>query len=113
MTSNIGPTTPTTSKKMNVFVAHLLHRIKKESAEEYVEIQEAFELMGWAKLPDEIKIEIYEDVRFMIKELKGLFSTCDLYVLKRRETVHFWVQSYLDNIASKEVAVKALKIHGI
>ncbi len=113
MTSNIGPTTRVTSKKMNVFVTPLLHRIKKESAEEYVEMQEAFELMGWAKLPDDIKIEIYQDVRFMVKELKGLFSSCDPYVQRRRETVHFWVQSYLDNIASKEVAVKALKIKGI
>ena len=80
MISNLRPITRTTSKEMNVFVAPLLHRIKKESADEYVEMQEAFELIGWAKLPDDIKIEIYDDVRFMVKELKGLYSTCDPFI---------------------------------
>jgi hypothetical protein len=73
-------------------------------------MQDAFDLLGWAKLPDEIKIEIYEDVRFMVKELKGLFSSCDPYIQRRRDTVHFWVQSFLDKIATKEAAIKALKV---
>lgn len=113
MISNLRPITRTTSKEMNVFVAPLLHRIKKESADEYVEMQEAFELMGWAKLPDDIKIEIYDDVRFIVKELKGLYSTCDPFIQKRRERVHFWVQSFIDKIATKEAVIKALKIKAI
>ena len=76
-------------------------------------MQEAFELMGWAKLPDDIKIEIYDDVRFMVKELKGLYSTCDPFIQKRRERVHFWVQSFIDKIATKEAVIKALKIKAI
>ncbi|MGB0346734.1 MAG: hypothetical protein ACPGGA_04565 [Balneolaceae bacterium] len=110
MTPQIQISSTTKRVKTNLFIAPLLQRIKKESAQEYAEMQEAFELMGWAKLPDEIKIEIYEDVRFMVKELKGLFSSCDPYVQRRRETVHFWVQSFLDKIASKEAAIKALKV---
>ncbi len=110
MTPQIQTTTRKALKTNNLFVAPLLQRIKKESAEEYSEMQEAFELMGWAKLPDELKIEIYDDVRFMVKELKGLFSSCDPFVQRRRETVHFWVQSYLDKIASKDAAIKALKV---
>lgn len=113
MTPQIQTTSRTTTKKTNLFIAPLLQRIKKESAEEYLEMQEAFELMGWAKLPDEIKIEIYEDVRFMVKELKGLYSTCDVYIQRRRETVHFWVNSFIDKIASKEAAIRALKVKAL
>ena len=98
------------TKATNLFVAPLLNRIKKESAREYDEMQQAFELMGWDLLPDELKIEIYDDVRFMVMELKGLFSSNDPYVHRRRESVNFWVQSYLDGGCSKEAALKALKV---
>lgn len=113
MTPQVQTSTRKTAKTANLFIAPLLKRIKKESAKEYTEMQEAFNLLGWAKLPDEIKIEIYEDVRFMVKELKGLYSTCDPYIQRRRETVHFWVQSFLDKIASKEAAIKALKVKSL
>ncbi len=113
MTPQVHTSTRKTAKTANLFIAPLLKRIKKESAEEYTEMQEAFNLLGWAKLPDEIKIEIYDDVRFMVKELKGLYSTCDPYIQRRRETVHFWVQSFLDKIASKEAAIKALKVKSL
>lgn len=110
MTSQVQTTTTTKKKSNKLFVTPLLNRIKKESAQEYREMQQAFELLGWSKLPDEIKIEIHDDVHFMVQELKGLFSTCDPYVQRRRETVHFWVQSFLDKICSKDAAIKALKI---
>jgi hypothetical protein len=106
---NTQPTTPT----VTLFVAPLLNRIKKESAKEFGEMQQAFELLGWELLPDEIKIEIYDDVRFMVQELKGLFSTNNQHVHRRRETVHFWVQSYFDGICSKQAALKALKIKAL
>ena len=99
-----------TPKASNLFIAPLLNRIKKESAREYSEMQQAFELMGWELLPDELKIEIYDDVRFMVMELKGLFSSNDPHVHRRRESVHFWVQSYLDGICSKDAALNVLKI---
>ena len=113
MTPQIINTHPLKNKLTNLFVAPLLNRIKKESAQEYSEMQEAFDLLGWAKLPDELKIEIYDDVRFMVKELKGLYSSCDPYILRRRETVHFWVQSFIDKIASKDAAIKALKVKAL
>jgi len=113
MTPQVINTHPSKNKKTNLFVTPLLSRIKKESAEEYSEMQEAFELMGWSKLPDDLKIEIYDDVRFMVQELKGLFSSCDPYVQRRRNSVHFWVQSFLDNICTKQAAIKALKIKAL
>ena len=106
------PTTPHVNS-VNLFVAPLLKRIKKESATEYKEMQEAFELMGWGELPDALKIEIYNDVKFMVQELKGMFSSCDAYVQRRRETVHFWVSSYQDGICTLEAAIKAVKIKGL
>ena len=106
------PTAPQVNS-VNLFVAPLLKRLKKESAQEYKEMQQAFELMGWGKLPDSLKIEIYNDVKFMVQELKGYFSSCDPYVQRRRETVHFWVSSFQDGICTLEAAVKALKIKAL
>lgn len=50
MTPQIQISSTTKRVKTNLFIAPLLQRIKKESAQEYAEMQEAFELMGWAKL---------------------------------------------------------------
>ncbi|OAN62564.1 hypothetical protein A8B79_03180 [Balneola sp. EhC07] len=108
-------TTPAISKKSEtkLFVAPLLNRIKKESKQEFVEMQQTFELMGWGELPDELKIEIYDDVRFMVQELKGYYSSCDQFVQQRRNTVHFWVSSFQDGICSLEAAIKALKVKSL
>lgn len=102
--------TQTNLSTPNLFVAPLLKRIRKESADEYNEMQQAFDLMGWGELPDELKIEIYNDVRFMVEELKGRFSSCDEYVQRRRDTVHFWVSSFQDKICTLGAAINALKV---
>ena len=52
----------TSKNETKLFVAPLLNRIRKETKQEFVEMQQAFELMGWGDLPDELKIEIYDDV---------------------------------------------------
>ena len=92
------------------FAIPLLDRIQKESKQEFVEMQQAFELMGWDALPEELKIEIYNDVKSMVQELKGYFSSCDPFVLRRRDTVHYWVSCYQDGICSLKTAINALKI---
>lgn len=97
----------------NLFVAPLLKRIKKESADEYQGIQQTFSLMGWEKLPDELKIEIYNDVKFMVQELKGMYSSCDPYVERRRNTVHFWVSAFQDGICTIDTAIKGVKIKAL
>jgi len=110
MTLNTLTTQPI-SKENNtkLFVAPLLQRIQKESKQEFTEMQEAFDLLGWGSLPDELKIEIYNDVRFMVMELKGRFSSCDEFVQKRRNSVHFWVSSFQDGICTLAAAITNLK----
>lgn len=112
MTSN-ALKTQATSPVTTLFVAPLLKRIKKESSAEYVEMQETFTLMGWGELPDELKIEIYDDVKFIVQELKGYYSSCDPYVKNRRDSVHFWVSSFQDGICTLHAAIKALKIKAL
>jgi len=92
------------------FAVPLLKRINKEGRQEFEEMQQAFELMGWGDLPDRLKMEIYEDVKFMVMELKGLFSSCDPYVKRRRESVHYWVSSFQDGICELDTALEALKV---
>lgn len=115
MTSANALTQPNTSltSPVTLFVTPLLKRIKKESASEYSEMQEAFTLMGWGTLPDNLKIEIYNDVKFMVQELKGMYSSCDPFVENRRNSVHFWVSSFKDGICSLEAAIKALKVKAL
>lgn len=91
----------------------VLNRIRKEGMEEYEEMQQAFNLLGWSELPDLLKFEIYDDVKFMVQELKGHFSTCDPFVQKRRNTIHYWVSCFQDGICSLEAAIKALKIKAL
>lgn len=91
-------------------VEPLLKRIQHESRQEFAEMQQAFELLGWEELPEELKIEIYEDVKFMVQELKGYFSSVDPFVQRRRESVHYWVSCYKDGICSLDTAINALKI---
>ena len=109
MKSNALSITPT-SKKSTLFAAPILKRIEKESREEYAEMQQAFQLLGWDELPDELKIEIYDDVKFMVKELKGKFSSCNPFVQRRRDSVHYWVSCFQDGICSLDAAIKALKV---
>lgn len=77
---------------------------------EYRRIEEMFELLGWNKLPEQLKIVIEEDVKGYIDELHGQYCTSCHFVQRRRESVDFWVNSYLDNICSLETAVEALEI---
>lgn len=113
MTSNALSITSKQNKSTALFAVPVLKRIQKESIEEYNEMQQAFNLMGWGDLPDALKIEIHEDIKFMVEELKGRFSSCDPFVKRRRESIHYWVSCYQDGICTLEAAIKALKVKGL
>ncbi len=111
MTSNAFSITPKNkTQSAKLFAVPILKRIRTESRKEYQEMQQAFDLLGWGNLPDELKIEVYGDVKFMVEELKGRFSTCDPFVKRRRETVHYWVSCFQDGICSLQTAINALKV---
>lgn len=113
MTSSALSFTSKQNKSAALFVGPILKRIRKESIEEYNEMQQAFNLMGWGNLPDELKIEIHEDVKFMVEELKGRFSSCDPYVKRRRDSIHYWVSCFQDGICRLETAINALKVKAL
>ena len=104
------PSSRVIKKSKNPFIRPLLARIKHESEREYKELQQVFQLLGWQQVPDLLKVEIYDDVRAMVEELQGSYSSCDPYVQNRRNRVHYWVQSYLDGTTSLNTAIEALKI---
>ena len=110
MTSNALSITPKQDQSAALYALPLLKRIERESQNEYAEMQQAFDLMGWGNLPDELKIEINQDVKFMVEELKGRFSSCDPFVKRRRESIHYWVSCFQDGICTLDAAVKALKV---
>lgn len=91
-------------------VEPVLRKALIEAEQEHKRLQEMFELMGWGDLPDELKIEIKDDVSAMVDELEGQYSSCDPFVHKRRERVTYWVSCYQDGICSLKTAVDALKV---
>lgn len=113
MTNQALSITPQAKNNAELFAVPILKRIEKESRKKYSEMQQAFELLGWGDLPDALKIEISDDVKFMVEELKGRFSSCDPNVERRRESVHYWVSCYQDGICSLQTAIKALKVKSL
>ncbi len=88
----------------------VLISIFKKAEKEYQKLEEMFKLIGWEDLPAELKFEIESDVKGYIDELQGRYSTTCSSVQRRRESVDFWVNSYLDGICSLETAIDALKV---
>ena len=104
------PSNRVIKKSKNPFIRPLLARIKNESEREYQELQQVFQLLGWQQVSDLLKVEIYDDVRAMVEELQGSYSSCDPYVQNRRNRVHYWVQAYLDGTTSLNTAIEAIKV---
>ncbi|MDX1672562.1 MAG: hypothetical protein R3211_09495 [Balneolaceae bacterium] len=88
----------------------VLQKVLTDAIKEHDRLQETFSLMGWGDLPDALKVEIREDVAAMADELQGQYSTVDPYILKRRESVTYWVECYRDGICSLKTAIEALKV---
>jgi hypothetical protein len=53
---------------------------------------------------------IEEDVKGYIDELRGQYCTNSEWVQRRRESVDFWVNSYLDGICDEATATDSLRI---
>ena len=66
--------------------------------------------MGWGNLPDSLKIEIYDDVKAIVDELQGSYSSCDPFVKNRRNRIYYWIQSFLDGVSSLETTIEVLKV---
>ncbi len=84
--------------------------IIKKAEEDYRNTEEMFALLGWNRLPAELKVAIEDDVKAYCNELHGQYSTNCSYVQRRRESVDFWIKSYLDGICSLDTALDSLQV---
>lgn len=75
--------------------------------------EEMFQALGWDDLPSELKFEIEDDIIGFYNELHGQYSTNCEFVQRRRESVDFWVKSYMDQLCSLETAVDSLRVNRI
>lgn len=91
----------------------LLKRLLHEARQEEKDVREVLDLMGWGTLPEEIIIEIKEDIRAFRQELEGVYSSCDPFVQKRRQRVDYWVRLYLAGDCSLETAVSVLRVRSL
>jgi len=99
--------------KSRSFAEPVLRKVLFEASKEHRKLIEAFELLGWSKVPDELKMVIKDDILAYVAELEGNYSTCDPFVIQRRKSVLFWVQCYLDDICSLKTAIKTLKVNSL
>lgn len=83
----------------------------KIAKEDHSKTEEMFELLGWSQLPAELKFAVAEDVKAYYDELHGRYSTNCAYVQRRRESVDFWVKSYIDGICSFDTALDSVRIN--
>lgn len=84
----------------------ILKKAKKQQAES----EKMFAELGWDELPAALKFEIEDDVKGYMEELYGRYSSNCPYIQRRRESVDFWVQSYMEGICSLETAVHSLRV---
>jgi len=68
-----------------------------------------FRMLGWADLPQELKLEIKDDVKGYIDELEGKYASICPFIQRRRESVDFWVNSYKDGVCSLGTALDTLR----
>lgn len=90
--------------------SHALVSILKNAKKQQDESDKMFDELGWSNLPAELKFEIEDDVKGYMDELHGRYSSNCPYIQRRRESVDFWVQSYMEGICSLETAVESLKV---
>ena len=91
-------------------VEPVLKKVLRDAQKEHQKIQEVFKLMGWGNLPDTLKMEIKDDVKVMVDECEGRYSTRDPFVLNRRQRVIYWVENFQENMCSLDTAIKALRV---
>lgn len=91
-------------------VEPILRKVLIEAENEHRELEEVFELMGWEGLPEDLKIEIKEDIKAFRDELTGHYSTCDPFVQRRRQRIDYWVRAFNDGVCSLKTAVNALRV---
>ena len=84
----------------------ILRNTKKQQAES----EKMFAELGWEELPAALKFEIEDDVKGYLEELHGRYSSNCPYIQRRRESVDFWVQSFMEGICSLETAIDSLKV---
>jgi hypothetical protein len=87
-----------------------LQKVLIEAEQEHREAEQGLQLMGWEQLPEELKIEIKDDIKSFMEELNGNYSSCDPWVQKRRKSVYYWVSMYRDGNVSLDTAMNALRV---
>jgi len=91
----------------------LLRKVFVEAEHDHRVSEQGFDAMGWGDLPEELKIEIKDDIKSFMEELNGSFSSCDPWVQKRRKSVYYWVNMYREGNVTLGTAINALRIRSL
>lgn len=88
----------------------ILFSIFHKAETEHRQVEQMFLMLGWGHLPGELKLVIEDDVKGYIDELHGSYCTSCPLVQRRRESIDFWINSFLDGVCTLDTAVEALKM---
>lgn len=98
--------TPAQHQVQNREIISIFHKAELD----YRQMEQMFQLLGWGDLPGELKLVIEEDVKAYYDELQGHYCSNCPHIRRRRESVDFWVNSYLDGVCTLQTAVESLRI---
>lgn len=99
----------TTRKKKDHAISSADHLLKNVFRR-HQDVEQILAVLGWQNLPQDVLIEIMDDLQGFADELSGRFSTLCPYVQNRRKRVIYWVDSVLNGICSSKTAAEALHI---
>ncbi len=94
-------------------VEPILDKVYLKAKADHRRLTEMYDLLGWSDLPEEIKIEINEDVKAFKDELEGFYSSCDPHVKRRRRSIRYWIQSFRDGSCTARTAAQSLRVRSL
>lgn len=101
-----------TAAEKSITSSSTLHAdsVLRDVSQRSQDVEQVLNLLGWSLLPNQVIIEILDDLSSYAEELKGGFSTICPYVQQRRKRVVYWVESLMNGICTAETAAQALHI---
>ncbi|MCH8567969.1 MAG: hypothetical protein LAT67_06885 [Balneolales bacterium] len=67
-------------------------------------------LFGWEDLPDQLIKAIEDDLIGFHNEINGLYCTNDPSVVRRRNSVRYWIENYLNGITGYDTTLRMVSV---
>jgi hypothetical protein len=105
-----SPTSSRTSATPSDTAPSIASQVLDRASRMHRDLDQILELMGWNTVPAELITDILDDISAFADELKGAYSTVCPYVIRRRQSIDFWIRSVMEGACSVGTAREALRV---